>query len=199
MRPTDSHDLLPISIGIVVVVCSALACNGTNIDTNLDGELSLSPPKNKAVAELPSPDAETMCTELTSYRTDKLTAEEVCELQKRVLPEGVPTPQTDKVAAQVCRRIEGDCDENTPDQPETPSKSCIASYTQCEVTVAQVEDCAEDRVRQLENIADSTPTCSEVTANFYNAAKGQIPDPPESCRTVRSKCRALYEAAVSAL
>ena len=94
---------------------------------------------------------------------------------------------TDAAARAACKAAYDECAA----APAETTEKCSKPTGMCTATVGELEACANDSTKAVEQLTNSIPSCAELTlADLMDSGGGDdmTPEDPASCKTVETKC-----------
>lgn len=96
-----------------------------------------------------------------------------------------PKATTDAEARALCQKA---YDEVAQLGSDDPRAHCAARKSNCGVTVDEYDACLAEQPDYQAAMADSFPSCDELTLDYLQPGMHQWPERPAACTTVEEKC-----------
>lgn len=155
------------------------------VDSGLDG--------TETVENLDDGDAREICEAGEEYVRSKVTQDDLC-LFGAHLQTAFQDPETDEQAQQACSDAKSSCTDQEKPSAEEVCRDLTIPGGCSSITVDQWEACEAARTDQFAMAISEVPTCTDVTADFYNSEGGIEPgSTPEACQPIDANCPELLQ------
>lgn len=154
------------------------------------GDLDTGLPADKPISELTDAEIAGLCSKFDAYYSTGSVGMNVQEFTCRfsgIFAAALGGADTDAAAKAACKTAYDSC-ISAP--AETTSK-CGKPTGMCTATVGEIEACANDSAKAIQQLSSAFPSCAELTlADLMDLGGGgdTAPENPASCNTVKTKC-----------
>jgi hypothetical protein len=154
------------------------------------GDLDTGLPADKPISDLTDAEIAGLCSKFDEFYSTGSVAKDLKELSCRftgIFAAALGGADTDAKAQAACKTAYDACVV----APVETTQDCSKPTGMCTATVSEVEACANDTAKALQQLASSFPACAELTlADLMDLGGGgdMAPQEPASCATVEMKC-----------
>jgi hypothetical protein len=158
--------------------------------TGSSGDLNTGLPDDKPISSLTDAEVADLCSKIDAFYSEGKVADSLEDFSCRfagMFAAAFSSPETDAAARAACQPAYDDC---LAAPSEVTTEKCMKPTGTCTATVGEVEACANDSAKALEQLASAFPSCAELTLADLMSTEGEDPAPadPASCTTVEMKC-----------
>ena len=164
--------------------------NTAGSNTGSPGDLHTGLPANKPISDLTDAEIAGLCSKFDEFYSTGSVGMNLEEFTCRfsgIFAAALAGAETDAAARAACKMTYDSC---VAAPVETTSK-CGKPSGMCTATVAELEACANDSAKAVQQLTSSFPTCAELTlAELMDMGGGgdDTPQNPASCTTFQMKC-----------
>jgi hypothetical protein len=153
------------------------------------GELDTGLPADKPITSLTDAEIEGLCDKFDAFYSTGKVGDGLKDFGCRfsgLLAAAFAGADTDAAAKAACKTAYDACAA----APSESTSTCGKPTATCTATVAEVEACANDSAKALEQLVSAFPSCTELTlADLMGSGEETMAPPdPASCTTLKMKC-----------
>jgi hypothetical protein len=158
--------------------------------TGSSGDLNTGLPDDKPISSLTDAEITDLCGKIDAFYSEGKVADSLEDLSCRfagMFAAAFSAPETDAAARAACQAAYDDCVA----APAEVTEKCTKPTGMCTATVGEIEACANDSAKALDQLASTFPSCAELTLADLEGTDGgdpMTPADPASCTTVEMKC-----------
>lgn len=169
---------------------SAGSSNTAGSNSGSPGDLDTGLPADKPLSDLTDAEITGLCSKFDQFYSTGSFSMNIEEFTCRfsgVFAAALSGADTDAAARTACKAAYDSCVA----EPAETTDECGKPTGMCTATVAELEACANDSAKAVEQLTSSFPTCAELTlADLMDLGGGDeaAPQNPASCTTFEMKC-----------
>jgi hypothetical protein len=169
---------------------SAGNSNTAGSNSSSPGDLDTGLPGTKPLSDLTDAEIAGLCNKFDEFYSTGSVGMDLEDFSCRfsgLLAAAFAGAETDAAARAACKATYDSCVA----APAETTSECGKPSGMCTATVAELEACANDSAKALQQLTSSFPTCAELTLADLMDAGGGGDDPPQnpaSCTTLEMKC-----------
>jgi hypothetical protein len=159
--------------------------------TSSGGDLDTGLPDDKTISSLTDAEIVDLCSKIDAFYSEGKVADSLEDFSCRfagMFAAAFSAPETDAAARAACQAAYDEC---AAAPAEGMAEKCTKPTGVCTATVGEVEACANDSAKALDQLVDTFPSCAELTLADLMSMDGgdpMTPADPASCTTVEMKC-----------